>query len=362
MAADWLILHAGALGDLVLTIQLGLRLPGVRQTGRLRVVSRTNPGDLSGCTPSVVHQSSDGLGTHWLFQGDIAPPPSLLEGMVGGRRVLSALGGRDSGAHARLRKLGPAEVYSFDPRPGEARTEQNRTQSGGESESLARKRPDAKLLVKERPSGRTQHITAEWARGLEGQGLLLEKCAYAGRGGGATALTVPERIRAAGKATLDRAGAPDPAAIIHPGSGGRAKCWPLANFVAVGRLARAAGREPCFLLGPVERERWTTDEFDAIRREFPLIQAPPPDQLVALLAAANVLISNDSGPAHLAALLGTPTVTIFGPTRAAVWRPLGARTTAIQGDAGADARTWGLRPEIVAAAAAQFVVRGTGDS
>ena len=42
----WTLLHAGALGDLCLAIQLMLHVPAVRRTGRLRVISRVDPGDL----------------------------------------------------------------------------------------------------------------------------------------------------------------------------------------------------------------------------------------------------------------------------------------------------------------------------
>jgi ADP-heptose:LPS heptosyltransferase len=35
------------------------------------------------------------------------------------------------------------------------------------------------------------------------------------------------------------------------------------------------------------------------------------------------LICNDSGPAHLGAIIGVPTLVLFGPTDPAVWKPLG---------------------------------------
>jgi heptosyltransferase-2/heptosyltransferase-3 len=46
-------------------------------------------------------------------------------------------------------------------------------------------------------------------------------------------------------------------------------------------------------------------------------------ELAALLARCDLVISNDSGPVHVAAAVGTPTITIFGPSDDVKYRPLG---------------------------------------
>jgi ADP-heptose:LPS heptosyltransferase len=46
-------------------------------------------------------------------------------------------------------------------------------------------------------------------------------------------------------------------------------------------------------------------------------------QLAAILQCSDLLLSNDSGVAHLAAAVHTPTLTVFGPSNDAAWRPLG---------------------------------------
>ena len=48
-------------------------------------------------------------------------------------------------------------------------------------------------------------------------------------------------------------------------------------------------------------------------------------QSVALIQRANVLISPDSGSAHLAVAVGTETITLFGPTDNIRWRPYGPK-------------------------------------
>jgi hypothetical protein len=347
----FLILHGGALGDLVLTLQLARGLSQVDAGTVLRIVSRVNPGDLSRCRPSIERVSPEGLGLHWLHVEGDEPPPERLRELVAGRRVLNALGDVDSVVHRRLLTLGARAVYSFDPRA----------------------RPES-----------VTHITAQWQRELERQGLLFPKCIYHNRG--RAALAVPEEIRRHGQHLLERMapGSQPPAAmetglrgstaepapgrrmdehgrtsrpwqpiLIHPGSGGAAKCWPLPCFLDVGRRLRADGHDVCFVVGPAEIERWPSSELDAIRAEFTLIEYPTADDLLNLLAATGVFISNDAGPAHLASLLGTPTLTLFGPTSATVWRPLGPRAQAIQGDPAKDGDDWGIDPLRVVEATVQ---------
>jgi heptosyltransferase-2 len=48
-------------------------------------------------------------------------------------------------------------------------------------------------------------------------------------------------------------------------------------------------------------------------------------ELSAAIGAVDVLVSGDSGPVHIASALGTPTVTVYGPTSPRRWGPLSAR-------------------------------------
>ena len=53
--------------------------------------------------------------------------------------------------------------------------------------------------------------------------------------------------------------------------------------------------------------------------------------LPALLSKASLLITNDSGPMHIAAAVGTPVVALFGPTSAVRTGPYGVGHTSIDG-------------------------------
>ena len=306
MSIEWLILHGGALGDLALTLHLARRLPDVSAASVLRIVSRSDPGDLSDWRPAVSRQSVEGLGLHRLHVESDESLPDRLRDLVAGRPVLNALAGVDSLVHRRLELLGPRVVYSFDPRPEPALN---------------------------------KHITAQWQRELEQQGLDLARAS--GRQPGRR-LFVPAELRTGGRQAFEQIGVGGQPILIHPGSGGRSKCWPLACFLDVARRLRATAGPMSFIVGPVELERWSAPELNAIRAEFPLISAPAPNELLGLLAAARAFVSNDCGPAHLAALLGTPTVTIFGPTSFTIWRPLGPNARVIAGDPAAHPDDWGI--------------------
>ena len=50
------------------------------------------------------------------------------------------------------------------------------------------------------------------------------------------------------------------------------------------------------------------------------------DELPALIDSANLVLANDSGPMHLAAAQGVPTLGLFGPETPVMYAPLGAHT------------------------------------
>ena len=109
---------------------------------------------------------------------------------------------------------------------------------------------------------------------------------------------------------------PSPLVAIHPGSGGRGKCWSLSSFFELARGLRLRGAGVVALCGPVEG-----DIVDELRAHLPCLIPPDPRSLACLLNSADLFIGNDSGPGHVAAAVGTPTLTLFGPTDAGTWAP-----------------------------------------
>lgn len=125
-------------------------------------------------------------------------------------------------------------------------------------------------------------------------------------------------------------------ALLAPGAGWSTKRWPAARFAALAqRLAQDGLR--VVVTGSSE-ERALVHEVAAPAGALEVAADDLP-AAIALCARARVVVSNDSGLAHLAAAAGAPTVALFGPTNPDLTGPLGARVTVLR--AGCDARPTG---------------------
>jgi heptosyltransferase I len=105
-----------------------------------------------------------------------------------------------------------------------------------------------------------------------------------------------------------------PFALVNPGAAWPNKRWPPERFGAVAaHLAARHALRSAVLWGPGEAP---LAEAVVAASEGTAVAAPPTTlgELVALLRAARLVLSGDTGPLHLAAALGTPVVGLFGPT------------------------------------------------
>ncbi len=92
------------------------------------------------------------------------------------------------------------------------------------------------------------------------------------------------------------------------------KRWPAERYGALADLLAARGLAPAVVIGPGEEALGRTVAA-AARPRLPVLGADlDPLELAALLSCARVVVSNDSGPMHLAAAVGVPVVAFFGPT------------------------------------------------
>jgi len=100
---------------------------------------------------------------------------------------------------------------------------------------------------------------------------------------------------------------------VHLGAAwGPAKLWPTDRVAEFCRAVSADGDTPLLLGAPDDAPLVT--RVRATARATSLVGKDSPELLPALLAELDLLVSGDTGVAHLAAALGTPVVTLFGPT------------------------------------------------
>lgn len=137
------------------------------------------------------------------------------------------------------------------------------------------------------------------------------------------------------------------------------KIWPAERFVEVARALQAEGFRIIVLYGPGEAEK--------LRAE-PVLQAVPEavdlggdrtlGEVAALLGRCALFVGNDSGLMHLAAAAGTPTLGLFGPSKASEYAPAGVcahfvAAPGVEGEASID----GLSVQVVLDAAKAVIAK-----
>lgn len=144
------------------------------------------------------------------------------------------------------------------------------------------------------------------------------------------------RLEAATALLESGLGTDGPLVVLNPNAGTLSleRRWPQARFAEVGRRLVESSRARVVLIGgPTERE-WT-GEVAALMGEVPaehladLSGRLSLGGLQALLLSADAFVSNDSGPMHLGAAQGAPTVGLFGPETPVMYRPLGERVSVL---------------------------------
>lgn len=135
--------------------------------------------------------------------------------------------------------------------------------------------------------------------------------------------------------------------VICPFAGGtwsgQDKTWPgFADFVA--RVLPGFGRSIVVCPGPGE-ESLAQREFGSAK----VLTGVGLGTYAALLQDAALMISNDTGPGHIAAAVGTPLVSVLGPSDPVLWRPWGPHVHIVR--AAPDGGIWPDAAQVQAAAA-----------
>ena len=136
-------------------------------------------------------------------------------------------------------------------------------------------------------------------------------------------ITDAERIWAEDSLGMSRPG-DGPVVALHPGSGADVKNWLPERWIAVADELRVRHGARLVLTGGAA-ERVLVERIAAglVPRPLTLVGQTTLGQLAALFERSALVLGGDSGPLHLAAAVGTPTVRLYGPTSQKVFGPRG---------------------------------------
>jgi ADP-heptose:LPS heptosyltransferase len=193
---------------------------------------------------------------------------------VGAPRLAVNLHGSGPESHRLLRTAGPQRLWAFA--------------------SAAAGEPDGPPWIEQ------EHEVRRWCRLLRHHGVAADEADLS--------LAVPG------------VAAPRGVTIVHPGAKSPARRWPAVRFAAVARRLRTTGHRVLITGSAGER--------DLCLRVARLAGLDPGAavhtglaELAALVARARLVVSGDTGIAHLATAYRTPSVTLFGPMSPARWGP-----------------------------------------
>jgi ADP-heptose:LPS heptosyltransferase len=178
---------------------------------------------------------------------------------------------------------------------------------GPQSTALLRRTAPHRLVSYGLPDGpewdRDEHEVARWCRLLQESGipadardLLLEP------------LPAEPPVRAA--------------VVVHPGAAQVSRRWPPERWAQVARALVVAGHDVRLTGGPAEQPIAAhVARLAGIPGEHVLAGRTDLMALSSLVAHARLVVSADTGVAHLATAFGTPSVVLFGPNPPALWGP-----------------------------------------
>ncbi|MFF4777357.1 glycosyltransferase family 9 protein [Microtetraspora fusca] len=219
----------------------------------------------------------------------LAAPAPLAE-------LLPLIGGVDGLRDVR----GPGPVPATDPPPDVAVNLHGRGPQS--TDALRRTRPGRLLAHAPEPGGppwrEDLHEVRRWCAFLDWYGIPADPDDLAVR--------MPD----AGFAE----GLPAGAVVVHPGAASAARRWPPERF------AEVAAALPGVVITGVERELGLCVAALAGLPEERVLRTGL-CELAALIGRARLVVCGDTGVAHLATALGTPSVVLFGPVPPALWGP-----------------------------------------
>lgn len=121
--------------------------------------------------------------------------------------------------------------------------------------------------------------------------------------------------------------------VLNPSTSWTTKCWPAVYFSKLANLLQdKANAEIIILGGPGDIPLVEKIVSGISRPVINLAGRTSLKELAAVVQKSHLFIGGDTGPLHIAAAVGTPTISLFGPTDPRIYAPLGKKHMAIVTD------------------------------
>ncbi len=157
--------------------------------------------------------------------------------------------------------------------------------------------------------GEAVHKADHYFHVIEAIGITEERPVSVLRQEEAAARSIHERLSGLGVKDSQRL------VVFHVGANWKFKQWPADCFAELARLIQVLGDVSVVISGG-KKDRQAAEEIQkAVAGVYSLTGETSLKELIALLAKADVVVSADSGPMHMASSVGTDVVALFGPTR-----------------------------------------------
>lgn len=271
------IFRTGALGDVILTLPVIQNLQHTFPQTHIHLIG--NPTLLS-LAPTHHIQIHDINRAHWapLFAPNTVITSELTHLFQNTERVFSYLPDPDKALTQNLHRLGVSQIHTCPPRPTQ-----------------------------------TTHAIDHLLSPLRALDIPIP-------------ITQPHiQITAADHANMAQQHPQTPTLLIHPGSGGKNKCWAPSHFATTAdALIRQTGCLVCLSSGPADGPL-AEAVSQLMTEKATVLPQLPLRQFAAFMTTCSAYLGNDSGPTHLAAALGLPTIALFGPTNPHIWSPRGPK-------------------------------------
>ena len=117
--------------------------------------------------------------------------------------------------------------------------------------------------------------------------------------------------------------------IINPWARWKTKVWPMKNYILLIKKLKEKRYSP-ILIGSEEARKGTEDLLRCFSDPPAVFVGQSLKRMTALIEKASLMITNDSGPMHVAAAVRTPVIALFGPTDPHLTGPYGKGHIVIQ--------------------------------